>query len=57
MKQVFDTYIQAVFVLLTLALIYAGAGYAFGNLPIKYCVIYGILWQVHLFLMVFWEES
>ena len=57
MKRKISNALCVAFGLITLALIWAGAGYSFDKLPMKYCVIYGILWQVNLFITILWEDS
>lgn len=57
MKRKLSNLLVAVFVLLTLALIWAGAGYAFDKLPIRYCILFGILWESLFVILVFWEEK
>ena len=57
MKTIISNIILGIFALLTLVLVWAGVGYSFDFLPLKYCVIYGILWQVNLFITILWEDS
>lgn len=57
MKRKISDALCAAFGLITLALIWAGAGYSFDKLPMKYCYVYGILWIIQLVITILWEES
>lgn len=57
MKVLSSNLLVAVFCLLTLALIIAWVGYSFDKLPMKYCLVYGILWSVQLAITILWEEK
>ena len=57
MKVLSSNLLVAVFCLLTLALIMAGVGYSFDALPLKYVIVFGILWEIDLFITIFWEDT
>ena len=57
MKRIISNALCVAFALLTLALIWAGAGYSFDKLPMKYCYVYGILWIIQFAITIFWEEK
>lgn len=57
MNKLLSAYIQLAFAAITLLPIYAAAGYAFNNVPIKYVIVFGILWQIQMFILILWEES
>ena len=57
MKRKISNALCVAFGLITLALIWAGAGCSFDKLPMKYCLVYGILWSVQLAITIFWEEK
>lgn len=56
MKKLISNLLLAIFVMLTLALLWAGVGYTFDDAPIKYVIVYGILWEINLFITILWED-
>ena len=57
MKKLFSNTMFAGLCSLTILLLSAAAGYAFNNVPIKYVIVFGILWQIQMFILILWEES
>lgn len=57
MNKLLSAYIQLAFAATTLLLIYAAAGYAFSNVPIRYVSALGTLWIVNIFILGMLEES
>jgi len=57
MKRKISNALCVAFGLITLALSWAGAGYLLDKLPMKYCLVYGILWPVQFAITIFWEEK
>jgi hypothetical protein len=57
MKKLFSNTMFAGLFSLTILLLSAAGGYAFNNVPIKYVIVFGILWQIQMFILILWEES
>ncbi len=57
MKKLITNILFAGLFSLTILLLSAAGGYAFNNTPIKYVVVFAILWQIQLFIIILWEEK
>lgn len=57
MKKLITNILFAGLLSLTILLLSAAGGYAFNNTPIKYVVVFAILWQIQLFITILWEEK
>lgn len=55
MKKLISNTMFAGLFYLTILLLSAAAGYAFNNVPIKYVIVFAILWQIQMFILILWE--